>query len=99
MILFYLDYLLLFRHIRYYRSTCASEVLFKLIKGKGQFWPKVAKNRENRMLFKMNSKENGKRNPKFDFIFGFTMKFYITSLPGFFNTINDSCLAMTSHYV
>jgi len=45
--------------------------------------PKMAKNRENSMLFKMNSEENGKRNPKSDLIFGFTMKFYITYLPVF----------------
>ena len=35
----------------------------------GQKWPKIVKNRENRMLFKMNSRENGKRNPKSDLIF------------------------------
>jgi len=43
----------------------------------------MAKNRENSMLFKMNSEENGKSNPKSDLIFGFTMKFYITYLPVF----------------
>jgi len=85
--LFYLDYLLLFRNIRYYLGACASQVLFKLLKSKGgnfgQKWPNMAKNRENSMLFKMNSGENGKRNLKSDLIFGFTMKFYITYPPAF----------------
>jgi len=94
MILFYLVYLLPVRKIRYYLGASASQVLFKLVKGKGgnfgQKWPKMAKNRENSMLFKMNSEENGKSNPKSDLIFGFTMKFYITYLP-FFST------PLTSH--
>ena len=64
MILFYFDYLLPFRKIRYYLGACDSQVLFKLVKGTGgnfgQKWPKIAKNRENSMLFKMNSEENGK---------------------------------------
>ena len=82
MILFYLVYLLPVRKITYYLGASASQVLFKLVKGKGgnfgQKWPKMAKNRENSMLFKMNSEENGKRNPKSDLIFEFIMKFYIT---------------------
>jgi len=89
MTLFYLDYLLLFSNVRYYRGASASEVLFKLLWSKGgnfgQKWRKMAKNGENHMLFKLNSKEKGKRNPKSDLIFGFTMKFYITYLP-FFST-------------
>jgi len=67
MILCYLDYLLLFRNIRYHHGACASQVLFKLLWSKGgnfgQKWRKMAKNRENRMLLKINSKKNGKRNP------------------------------------
>ena len=84
MILFYLDNLLLLKSIIYYSSACAQEVSFKLLKGKGekfsQKWPKMAKNRENRMLFKMNSKENEKRNPKSDLISEFIIYFYITYL-------------------
>jgi len=84
-----LDYLFLFRGIRYHLGACVSQVLFKLPWSKGvnfgQTWPKMAKNRENSMLFKMNSEENGKGNPKSDLIFGFTMKFYIRYLP-FFST-------------
>ena len=87
MILCYVDYLLLFRNIRCYLGTSASQVLFKLLWSKGvnfgQKWRKMAKNGENHMVFKMNSKENGKRNPKSDLIFGFTMKVYITYLPAF----------------
>ena len=87
MILFYLVYLLPFRKIRYYLGACASQVLFKWIKSKGgnfgEKWPKMARNRENSMLSKMNSEENWKSNPKSDLIFGFTMKFYITYLPVF----------------
>jgi len=85
--LFYLDYLLLFRNIRYCIGACASQISLKLLKSKGgnfgQKWPKMAKNRENHMLLKINSKENGKRNPKSDLIFGFTMKYYIIYLPIF----------------
>ena len=87
MILLYLVYLLPIRKSRYYLGACASQVLFKLVKGKGgnfgQKWPRMAKNRENRILFKMNSKEKEKCNPKSDLIFGFTMKFYMTYLPDF----------------
>jgi len=46
--LFYLDYLLLFRNIRYHRGACSSEVLFKLLWSKGTIlakngekWPKI----------------------------------------------------------
>ena len=87
MILFYLVYLLPFRKCRYYLGACVSQVVFKFVKGKGgnfgQKWPKMATNCENSMLFRINSEENGKHNPKSDLIFGFTMKFYITYLPGF----------------
>ena len=87
MILFYLVYILPIKEIRYYLGACASQVLIKLVKGKGgnfgQKWPKIAKNRENRMLFKMNSEEKGKGNSKSDLIFRFPMTFYITYLPGF----------------
>ena len=77
MILLYLDYLLPFRKIRYSLGACASQVLFKLLMSKegnfGQKWPKMAKNREKSMLFKMNSEDNGKRNPKSNLIFGFSV--------------------------
>ena len=49
----------------------------------GQKWPNMTKNRENRMLCKINSEENKKSNQKSDLIFGFTIKFYITYLPVF----------------
>ena len=54
MILFYLNYLLPIRKIRYYLGACASQVLFKLLKSKGancdQKWLKMAKYREKSML-------------------------------------------------
>ena len=85
--LLHVDHLFLLKGIRYHMGACVRQDLFKLLWSKGvnlaQKWPKMAKNRENSMLFKMHSEENGKSNPKSDLIFGFTMKFYITYPSGF----------------
>jgi len=82
-----MDYLFLFRGIRYHLGACASQVLFKLLWSKGvnlgQKWPKMAKNHENSMLFRINSEENGKSNLISELIFGFIMKFYIRYFAAF----------------
>ena len=102
MILFYLDYLLLFRKIRYYLGACASQVLFKLLKSKGAI---LAKNGQNgQKSWKKHAIQNefrreGKTQSEiwFDFCIYHEILYYISC--GFVTIINLSCLTMTSHYV
>ena len=99
MFLFYLDYLFLFRNIRYYLGAYASQVLFKLLKSKGgnfgQKWPKSWKQHAVQNEFRRERKTQSIN--WFDFRIHHEIQHYLSA--GFFNTINRSCLIVTLQYV